>query len=149
MADPKSIDEVFTACGLVWEQSENLILCQRCQSALCPRGSQVTQHLHSKHRVPLPLRKGLTVALRRHHIRFQEPSHAAPRPDGSPADARLRLYTGYACRQCAYRTVSRDLLGRHLSQEHLQQQRASHRRANDLYNDVYLQTWSPSSSRQY
>ncbi|KAJ5611426.1 hypothetical protein N7510_008145 [Penicillium lagena] len=127
MADPKSIDEVFTACGLVWEQSENLILCQRCQSALYPRGSQVTQHLHSKHRVPLPLRKGLT-----------EPSYATPRPDGSPADARLRLYTGYTCRQCAYRTISRDLLGRHLSQEHLQQQRASHRRANDLYNDVYL-----------
>lgn len=27
MADPKSIDEVFTACGLDWEQFENLILC--------------------------------------------------------------------------------------------------------------------------
>ncbi|KAJ6126268.1 hypothetical protein N7471_010761 [Penicillium samsonianum] len=74
---------------------------------------------------------------------------APSQPDGSPADTRLQLLAGYACHRCPYRTVSRDLIRRHLSQEHLQQQRASSRQANGLYDDVYLQTWSQSSSRQY
>lgn len=41
------------------------------------------------------------------------------------------------------------MMRRHLSQEHLQLQRASLRRANDLYDDVYLQTWTRGSSQRY
>lgn len=127
--------------GSSGRHSQNFILCRRCRYALCPRGSQVPDHLLSRHGVPLPLRKGLTTALRHHPVRFQEPETASSRPDGSPADAHLQFHEEYVCR-CAYRTVSRDLIRRHLSQEHLQQQRASNRRANGLHDDVYMQTWS-------
>lgn len=108
----------------------------------------MTHHL-SKHRVPLPLRKGLTTHLRDHQVRFQEPASASPRPDGSPADTRLQLLAGIHAVVALTARSARTLIRCHLSQEHLQQQRASYRRANGLYGNVCLHTWSHSSSRQY
>lgn len=143
-----SMGNVLEACGLVHEPTQNLIICQRCRYALAPSRSQVTSHLLRKHQVPLPVRKGLTTLLRQQRTRFQEPACAPPRPDGSAADPHLQLLDGYACRRCAYRTVNLTMMRRHLSQEHLQLQRASHRRANDLYDDVYLQTWTRGSSQR-
>lgn len=146
---PAIPDRVFDACGLIKVLGENLIIYRRCQYALSPKHSQVTHHLHHKHRIPLAIRKSLTTYIRQQPVPFKEPASARPRPDGSPVDSQLQLHEGHACRLCLYRTVSRDLIRRHLSQEHLQQQRTSDRRANNLYNDVFLQPWTQSAARKY
>lgn len=75
-----------------------------------------------------------------HVSTFQESACAPPHPHGSVADPHFQLVDGYACRRCAYRTGNLTKLRRHLSHEHLLMQHASLCRANDLYDDVYLQT---------
>ncbi|KAE8384309.1 hypothetical protein BDV23DRAFT_189349 [Aspergillus alliaceus] len=144
-----TLDQVFDACGLHWASTENLIICRQCQYALSPSVSQIIYHLLHKHQVLLPIRRSLTSHLQRRERRLQEPGAAAPCPDRLPSDPYLQLYEDYACRQCDFRTVNHDTIRHYLFQIHLQQQHATQRPVNNLYNDVFLQTWTQSPARHY
>ncbi|KAJ6439022.1 GTPase activating protein [Purpureocillium lavendulum] len=61
-------------------------------------------------------RKGLTSFLKAlPGPPLREPDEAPPRTDGSEEHILLRVYDGFACRSCAFRTISIQSMRRHLS----------------------------------
>jgi hypothetical protein len=74
---------------------------------------------------------------------FRDPASVQARPDGSLMHPKLQLHDGYTCRLCRYRTINPFIVSRHLSKEHPNGSRQSSRsEIDDLYDDVYLQTWT-------
>src|SRR6187402_299577 len=131
---------------------EQLLICchSECGFALSVARSQVTSHLRDKHSVPADLRAGLTHLLKREHPDFfRNPADVARRGDGALIHPKLRVYDGFACRKCQYRTINHGELSRHVSKEHLNGRQTSRSRIDDLYDDVYLQTWTHGASRKY
>lgn len=140
--------DYLAQCQLYADPEERILICCRCQYALTIANSQVTSHLREKHDVPEELRKGLAHYIKHvHPYTFRNPTQIRVRGDGSQIHTQLRLYDGFACRECAYRTINYSELSRHMSKNHLDGWHASRQRVDNLYDDVYLQTWTYGSSR--
>ncbi|PVH70107.1 hypothetical protein DL98DRAFT_389770, partial [Cadophora sp. DSE1049] len=102
------------------DDTERLLICchSECGFALSVARSQATSHLRDKHHIPKELRDGLTHYLRHGHpCSFRNPTEVAPRDDGSPVHRMLRIYDGFACRECPYRTINYAEYSRHASKE--------------------------------
>ncbi|KAH8650434.1 hypothetical protein BGZ61DRAFT_278230, partial [Ilyonectria robusta] len=78
---------------------------------------------------------------------FHDPTEAQPLDDGSPEHPHLRVYQGFVCRKCNTRTTNFSLLRRHISSTHLYDKRSTRRELDELYDDVWLQTWTAGSNR--
>src|SRR5436190_18033768 len=141
----------FDLCQLYADPDTRALICRRatCQYALAVTGSQVTSHLRDKHQVSKEYRQGLTAHIRHHPIGLRDPADIPSRPDGSEAHPELRVYDGFACRRCRFLTASYDTLTRHLSRTHLNSWQVSKPRIDDLYDDVFLQSWTYGALRQY
>jgi len=121
-----------------------------CEYALCVTGSQVTSHLRDKHNVRRDLRDGLTRYLRQGHLySFRNPADVPLGRDGSLIHPKLQVDDGFACRECRYLTINHGELSRHISKKHLNGERPSRSRIDELYDDVFLQTWTNGPSREY
>jgi putative component of membrane protein insertase Oxa1/YidC/SpoIIIJ protein YidD len=142
------IPTVLQRCDLYVDHEARALICRRCKCALAPTNSQVTTHLDKKHGVSKELRKGLTRCLREHPWSFIHPSSIPTRSSGSEPHPELRIHEGFACRKCDYCTVSSKQIISHLAVSHLHA-RASKPRTDDLYDDVFLQTWSDGPLRSY
>ncbi|KAE8551310.1 hypothetical protein EYB25_005194 [Talaromyces marneffei] len=122
-----------------WDWNFRLLICESCGFALGP--NQASSHFWGKHQVSVEQRHGLTEYLRQHD--FQEPASVAPRPRGASEHPALRTYNGLACRLCeTYYTINLDNLLKHLRHQHPDRPRSSRRAVDQLYDDVYLQTWN-------
>ncbi|KAE8550155.1 hypothetical protein EYB25_006376 [Talaromyces marneffei] len=122
-----------------WDWNFRLLICESCGFALGP--NQASSHFWEKHQVSIEQRHGLTEYLRQHD--FQEPASVAPRPRGAPEHPALRTYNGLACRLCeTYYTINLDNLLKHLRHQHPDRPWSSRRAVDQLYDDVYLQTWN-------
>jgi Orsellinic acid/F9775 biosynthesis cluster protein D len=135
----------LTQYQLFADPDERLLICCRpkCGFALSVARSQLTPHLREKHDVPNDLRKRLTHYLKHDHpFPFCDPSTVPPRPDGSPVHLRLQEFEGHNCRECGHRTVNRLIMDWHITKEHLYGKRVSREEIDNLYNDVFLQTWT-------
>ncbi|KAL3705716.1 hypothetical protein TMatcc_009389 [Talaromyces marneffei ATCC 18224] len=122
-----------------WDWNFRLLICESCGFALGP--NQASSHFWEKHQVSVEQRHGLTEYLRQHD--FQEPASVAPRPRGASEHPALRTYNGLACRLCeTYYTINLDNLLKHLRHQHPDRPRSSRRAVDQLYDDVYLQTWN-------
>jgi hypothetical protein len=139
---------LLARCNLYVDRENQALICRLCKSALATASSQVTTHLDKKHGVPKELRKGLTQHLRRHPGAFKDPSSIPPRTRGSTAHPELQVHEGFACRECDFCTISIKHMTSHLRQLHLRD-RTSKLRADDLYDDVFLQTWGDGPTRKY
>ncbi|CAI0645059.1 unnamed protein product, partial [Colletotrichum noveboracense] len=135
--------------GLHLNDPEPVLICRPCGYALKPQGERVSRHLAEKHNVPKPERRGLNALVR--SIGLADPNDVEPRPDGLPPHEALTVLRGYACRHCAYRTVSLDLICRHISSEHgFRDPRKSDGWQQDhISSDVSLQSWSQNGTRGY
>src|SRR5882757_8042859 len=80
---------------------------------------------------------------------FCNPADLAPRDNGSDAHLLLRVQDGFSCRGCRYHTTHYPELSKHISKNHLNGRLASRARIQDLYDDVYLQSWTNGATRQY
>jgi hypothetical protein len=58
------------------------------------------------------------------------------------------VHEGFACRECDFYTISFKWMTSHLRKVHLRE-RASKPRTDDLYDDVFLQTWGGGPTRSY
>ncbi|KAH7248230.1 hypothetical protein B0J15DRAFT_562411 [Fusarium solani] len=83
-------------------------------------------------------------------------AEAPLRADGSSEHDKLRVYEGFACIHCPFRTISRQLMRRHLSSPpddcRFKADHARPRPRRDLdqqFECVYLQTWTTGSTRRY
>lgn len=102
--------------NLVLTSPELSILCLTCGYALSPRANGVSRHLWEKHQSLKSTRKGLSQFLR--SLSLLEPNYLPLAPDYSSPHPGLRIHYGKVCRHCSYRTLSRDLMFRHLSIQH-------------------------------
>ncbi|KAH6974916.1 hypothetical protein EDB80DRAFT_830437 [Ilyonectria destructans] len=126
-----------------------LICCrQECRFALSVARSRATTHLKDKHQVHEDERKGLTRVLKDlGESYFHDPTEAQPLDDGSPEHPHLRVYKGFVCRTYNTRTTNFSLLRRHISSTHLYDKHSTRRELDELYDDIWLQTWTAGSNR--
>ncbi|KAJ0121827.1 FAD-binding monooxygenase moxY [Fusarium oxysporum f. sp. albedinis] len=139
----------------LWVHPEaRLLICfdDNCKHAISPNGSHPTNHLRDKHKISLSRRKGLRKVLAT--LDLKNPDQAAPLPDGSFEDKKLRSYDGFSCLHCKYRTINLTLIIQHYSQDlpnYPQHPRRCSRKADieTYFEYVYLQTWASGASRAY
>ena len=109
----------------------------------------MTRHLADKHAIPKRSRDGLHLLVRA--LCLPDPNTLPLRPDWSPAHPQLAIRTGVACRHCAYRTTSVDLITRHLAKAHNRRRTQGHRGwlRDEVFEDVALQSWTQNGARGY
>lgn len=134
-------DSLLASVNLVFDPRGPALICKTCQYALAVSKSQVTTHLWKKHGILAESRRDVTLLIR--SIVIPNPLEIAPRPDESLCHPHLKLFRGYDCVSCQYRSINLDMMTRHVSSccpDPLPSSR--HRRNPDtLYRDVLLQTW--------
>ncbi|KAH7248434.1 hypothetical protein B0J15DRAFT_562897 [Fusarium solani] len=145
---------ILNRLALRIDPDARVLICCRpdCRYALSVKGSAVTTHLRVKHQVDQEERKGLTEFLRGLGQSYLGDPSVAPLPkDGSPEHPDLRVWEGYACRKCPFRTTNFSSLTRHISTRYFQAQPPGQRELDDFYDEVWLQAWTAGSnqSRRY
>jgi hypothetical protein len=123
------------------------IICLTCGYALSPRANGVSRHLWEKHQIPKCTRNGLSRFLR--SLCLLDPNSLPRASDHSSPYPGLRIQYGKVCRHCPYRTLSRDLIFRHLSTEHNAIKADRMRTQACFQDDVPLQSWTLSPSQGY
>ena len=143
-----SSDPLLARLHLYVDLKEQLLICGECGYALAVERSQATSHLRDKHHIDHGDRRGLTKHLNTQYPHgFRNPAEVPLRADGSDIHPRLAVHEGFAC--FSYRTVNYHELTKHISQQHLGGRQATSSRIGNLYDDVYLQTWTHGASRRY
>lgn len=141
------LDSILSHMDLYLDRDRHLLICSRpeCGFALSVRSSQITAHLRDKHDVPVNVRRDLTRYLRQnYHGYLRDPTDAIPSADGSDVRLPLRLFEGFACRTCTYRTVNIQCLGRHVTHTHLHGRSATRKNLEGTFDCVFLQAWTYS-----
>ncbi|KAM6506734.1 hypothetical protein FALCPG4_018851 [Fusarium falciforme] len=151
--------ELLSNLNLFHDARARVLICTQddCKFALSNGPSRVTTHLRDKHNIPTEARKGLSRLLKSlSPPGLLDPDEAPLRADGSPEHDKLRVYEGFACIHCPFRTISRQLIRRHLSSPpddcRFKADHARPRPRRDLdqqFECVYLQTWTTGSTRKY
>ncbi|KAJ3453805.1 hypothetical protein MRS44_018437 [Fusarium solani] len=151
--------ELLSNLNLFHDAGARVLICTQddCKFALSNGPSRVTTHLRDKHNIPTEARKGLSRLLKSlSPPGLLDPDEAPLRADGSSEHDKLRVYEGFACIHCPFRTISRQLMRRHLSSPpddcRFKADHARPRPRRDLdqqFECVYLQTWTTGSTRRY
>jgi Orsellinic acid/F9775 biosynthesis cluster protein D len=123
------------------------VICRVCAYALQTTGDRVTKHLWEKHQVPKEMRHGLTPFI--HSLRLPDPNKLDNRPDGSPPHPFLKKQIGAACRHCDFRSLSVDLVLRHVRKAHGQGGRSHGWARDDIQDRLHLQSWTLNGVRGY
>ncbi|KAJ2967937.1 hypothetical protein NQ176_g9424 [Zarea fungicola] len=141
--------------GLYIDPYASVIICSHpeCQYALCLKGSRVATHLQQRHNVPRQGLKGLKQVLKS-IPNLCSSEKATLYPDGSPVHQQLRVYDGYVCVICGFRTVSlafiRDHIHGHQTNRDYRYNKAPALYAVDqLFEPVFLQTWAAGPAQSY
>jgi hypothetical protein len=107
----------------------------------------VATHLLRKHGICAESRRDITLLIRSTEI--PNPTKLAPRADQSLIHPYLKVFHGYACVSCQFRSINLDMMTRHVSSCCPPCPPSRRRRNPDtLYRDVLLQTWV-SGARKY
>ncbi|KAH8799328.1 hypothetical protein F5884DRAFT_811482 [Xylogone sp. PMI_703] len=124
-------------------ETHQLICCyQDCGFALAISHSRATSHLWNKHRVDSEVRKHIFQWIRENvPFRVRDPSTVASLEDGSPVHSKLRLFEGFNCRKCNYRTSNGPMMDRHV-RTHFPDRRVPQGQIWEVCDEVYLQTWT-------
>jgi hypothetical protein len=140
---------LLTAVDLVFDPDGPALICKVCQYTLAVSRSQVTSHLWNKHQICPESRQDITPLIR--SLKIPNSTNIRLRPDKSLVHPHLEVYRGYACLTCKYRTISLEMMTRHVSPCCPPPRALSTRRRNpdDPYQDVQLQTWATGASRRY
>ncbi|KAH6971950.1 hypothetical protein EDB80DRAFT_735855 [Ilyonectria destructans] len=97
--------ESLAHLGLWVDLQSKLLICTQptCRYALGSSPTCVTSHLRDKHNLPRHTRKGLSKLLRT--LGLYNPTDVDPLADASPEHAKLKVYDGFACCHCPFRTI--------------------------------------------
>ena len=107
-------------------------------------------YLRDNHQVSKSDQRGLTRYLTSiYPNRFRNPADVPLCNKGSDAHLYLRVYDGYSCQECRYYAINYLELSKYILKNHLNGQQVLRGRIQDLYDDVYLQTWTYGSSWCY
>lgn len=147
--------ESLAHLGLWVDIQSKLLICTQptCRYALGSSPTCVTSHLRDKHNLPRHTRKGLSKLLRT--LGLYNPTDVDPLADASPEHAKLKVYDGFACCHCPFRTIHLPTMRRHFSAtsaDSCPSNTPDSRRYGNidhLFEYVYLQTWTTGSNRKY
>lgn len=95
---------------------EQAVICRSCKYALQSSADGVARHLAQKHSVAKSERRNLTSLVKT--LRLPDPNTLPCRQDGSPPHPELALQAGVACKICAERSTSLDVIVGHLAKCH-------------------------------
>ena len=150
-------DQPFTSLKLWIDHDAAALICcyDRCRCAISVRASRATSHLRHFHGISTDQKKGLTQQLAAFQLRNPEDIPALE--DGSPQHPQLRIYEGFACNQCKFRTTSLQIITkRHFSRgpegyscSSATAIRKFAARKDDFVEPVRLQTWITGPGRKY
>ncbi|CAM1507683.1 Fc.00g073240.m01.CDS01 [Cosmosporella sp. VM-42] len=160
LASPEDADlaktvETLAKLELWFDPKVRLLICSRptCKYALSTKSAAITSHLRDKHRIPPQARKGLSRLLKTLDLR--NPKEVGTLADASPEHPQLKLHDGFACRQCQFKTIHLPAIKRHFSDPSASTcpnnavSNTGRSNTDDLFEYVYLQTWTTGSSRKY
>jgi hypothetical protein len=110
--------EVLQSLHLTIDPTANFLICcqQECRYALSPNLTQVSNHLGDKRHILNEVPRQVTQVLNGHLL--QDPAQAAPQDDEAPEIVNLRVYGGYVCRSCDFRTINETTARRHVGDKH-------------------------------
>ncbi|KID81820.1 telomere-associated RecQ helicase [Metarhizium guizhouense ARSEF 977] len=150
-------DQPFTSLKLWIDYDAAALICcyDRCRCAISVRASRATSHLRHSHGISTDQKKGLTQQLAAFQLR--NPDDIPALEDGSPQHPQLRIYEGFACNQCKFRTTSLQIITkRHFSRgpegyscSSATAIRKFAARKDDFVESVRLQTWITGPGRKY
>jgi hypothetical protein len=135
---------VLDRVRLMIEPHEQVIICcwDQCRIGLSSDPSQVNDHLRNKHSLPSDDRRAATSLLRSRIPTINNAASILPRKDGSEIHPHLRVYDGFACSYCIFRTISKSTISRHVTDVHKQKIFELRARTDEIYIPVYLQAWT-------
>ncbi|KJZ69798.1 hypothetical protein HIM_10816 [Hirsutella minnesotensis 3608] len=142
-------DDLFSRLRLRIEPRARLLICadEKCGFALSSNPSQVSVHLRLKHEVSVEDRREIGNLLKGRQPPLVDPVDAPLRSDKSPRDPRLRLFSGFACKFCSFRSINRQSMTRHIATEHERQRLDLCINAKAMFDPVHLQTWTRSPAK--
>ena len=106
-------DSLLASVNLVFDPRGPALICKTFQYALAVSKSQVTTHLWKKHKICAESRRDVTLLIR--SIVIPNPLEITPRPDQSLCHPHLKLFRGYDCVSCQYRSINLDMMTCHVS----------------------------------
>jgi hypothetical protein len=108
----------FNKLQLSLERDYEILLCchKQCQQALSSNHEHISNHLRGKHCILTTDRKRVVQILASY--RLLDPDDVALRPDGSDLCPHLPVLSGFACKFCEARTISKQVILRHITKEH-------------------------------
>ena len=143
----EGVREQLKRHGLLMNEPEPTITCCSCQFSLGDYPNAVTNHLSGKHSVSKSATKELRRLLRPYT--FLGPEALRLRPDGSAPHPHLRVQPGIACKHCALKTTSQEVLSRHLSKNHGVKRKSSTWLHDHVVSGLSLQSWGWHSAAGY
>ncbi|KEY68830.1 hypothetical protein S7711_09826 [Stachybotrys chartarum IBT 7711] len=91
--------------------------------------------------IPPDKRRKITSLIRRLNPALRDPKTASPRPDGSLRDNKLRQAQGFACKFCNVPTTSKQIISRHVGDQHLADKARIGVKSPAMYQTVNFQSW--------
>jgi hypothetical protein len=119
-----------------------VLICLQCKYAVSP--TAISRHLSDKHKTPIELRKQLDEYIRGFPFQYDYTSVQLP-SNGSVPQPIIPVLDGHLCKDCPYKTQSRDAMKKHGNKEHNKKRVAD----EDLYEVVQLQSWFDDRRAQY
>jgi len=114
----------------------------KCKRALQP--TAMPRHLADKHSAPLELRKQVRQYVQ--GFPFAYDSASVPLPiDGSAPQPIIPIVAGFACRQCLYKSISRDATRKHANSAHDKKEVPD----EEILRAVQLQSWFGEKRERY
>lgn len=120
----------------------SVLICMQCKYAVTP--TAISRHLGDKHKTPGPLRKQLDEYIQEFPVQYDHSS--VPKPgNGSAPQPIIPVLGGHLCKECPYKTQSRDALKKHGNKAHNKKRVAD----EELYHIVHLQSWFDDRRARY
>jgi hypothetical protein len=92
-----------------------VLICLQCKYAVSP--TAISRHLSDKHKTPIELRKQLDEYIRGFPFQYDYTSVQLP-SNGSVPQPIIPVLDGHLCKDCPYKTQSRDAMKKHGNKEH-------------------------------
>ena len=110
----------------------------------------MNNHLRNKHSLPSDDRRAATSLLRSRILTINNAASILPRKDGSEIHPHLRVYNGFVCSYCIFRTISKSIISRYVTDVHRQKIFELRARTDEMYIPMYLQIWTKNpADKQY
>ena len=119
----------------------NVLICVQCKYAVAP--TTISRHLGDKHKTPIELRRQLEEYIREFPFQYDHTSVRLPNNRSAPQP--IPVLDGYLCKECPYKTQSRDAIKKHGNKVHDKKRVAD----DELYQIVQLQSWFDNRRAQY